>query len=151
LHGPNVRSAASKRELAETVRQDIRDFAAAHSCDRMIVLWCASTEVFLEAGPAHQDLDALEAAIDANDPTIPPSMLYAYAALREGVPFINGAPNLTIDVPAMEQLAQLAGVPIAGKDFKTGQTLVKTVLAPMLKARMLGLQGWYSMNILGNR
>ncbi len=151
LDGPNVKSEASKRDLAEAIRKDIRDFKAAHSCDRMVVIWCASTEIFLEPGPAHQDLNALEAAMDANDKSVPPSMLYAYAALKEGVPFINGAPNLTIDVPALAELAHAAGVPIAGKDFKSGQTLVKTVLAPMLKARMLGLQGWYSTNILGNR
>src|SRR6202451_3847214 len=151
LDGANVKSAATKRELAEAVRRDIRDFKAAHSCDRLVVIWCASTEIYLEPGPAHQTLAALEAAMDANDPSIPPSMLYAYAALQEGVPFINGAPNLTIDVPAMVELARTAGVPIAGKDFKSGQTLVKTVLAPMLKARMLGLQGWDSTNILGNR
>ena len=151
LDGSNVKPQASKRDLAEAIRQDIRDFKAAHSCDRMVVIWCASTEIFLEPGPAHQDLDALEAAMDANDKSVPPSMLYAYAALREGVPFINGAPNLTVDVPAMVELAHTAGVPIGGKDFKSGQTLVKTVLAPMLKARMLGLQGWYSTNILGNR
>jgi myo-inositol-1-phosphate synthase len=151
LDGPNVKPKASKRELAEAIRKDIRDFKAAHSCDRMVVIWCASTEIFLEPGPAHQDLGALEAAMDANDKSVPPSMLYAYAALKEGVPFINGAPNLTIDVPAMVDLAHTAGVPIGGKDFKSGQTLLKTVLAPMLKARMLGLQGWYSTNILGNR
>ena len=151
LEGLNVKAEASKRELAEAVRKDIRDFKAAHSSDRMVVIWCASTEIFLEPGPAHQDLDALEAAMDANDKNIAPSMLYAYAALKEGVSFINGAPNLTIDVPAMVELADMAGVPIAGKDFKSGQTLLKTVLAPMLKARMLGLQGWYSTNILGNR
>jgi myo-inositol-1-phosphate synthase len=151
LDGPNVKSGASKRELAEALRQDIRDFKVAHSCDRMVVIWCASTEIFLEPGAAHQDLDALEAAMDANDESVPPSMLYAYAALREGVPFINGAPNLTVDVPAMVELARSVGVPIGGKDFKSGQTLLKTVLAPMLKARMLGLEGWYSTNILGNR
>jgi myo-inositol-1-phosphate synthase len=151
LDGPNVKSGASKRDLAEAVRKDIRDFKAAHSCDRLVVIWCGSTEIFLEPGPAHQDLDAFEAAMDANDKSVPPSMLYAYAALKEGVPFINGAPNLTVDVPAMVELAHTAGVPIAGKDFKSGQTLVKTVLAPMLKARMLGLRGWYSTNILGNR
>jgi len=151
LDGPNVKPAAGKRDLAEALRNDIREFRAAHSCDRLVVIWCASTEILLEPGPAHRDLDALEAAIDANDASIPPSMLYAYAALKEGVPFINGAPNLTVDVPAMVELAQTAGVPIAGKDFKSGQTLVKTVLAPMLKARTLGLHGWYSANILGNR
>jgi myo-inositol-1-phosphate synthase len=151
LDGANVRSAAGKRDLAEAVRKDIRDFKAAHSCDRMVVIWCASTEVFLEPGPAHQDLAAFEAAIDADDESIAPSMLYAYAALSEGVPFLNGAPNLTLDVPAMVELADRAGVPIGGKDFKSGQTLLKTALAPMLKARMLGVQGWYSTNILGNR
>jgi myo-inositol-1-phosphate synthase len=151
LDGPNVKPGGSKRDLAEALRKDIREFRAAHSCDRLVVIWCSSTETFLEPGPAHEDLDALEAAIDANDNSVPPSMLYAYAALKEGVPFINGAPNLTIDVPAMAELACTAGVPIAGKDFKSGQTLVKTVLAPMLKARMLGLRGWYSTNILGNR
>jgi myo-inositol-1-phosphate synthase len=151
LEGLNVKAQASKRDLAEALRQDIRDFKTANSCDRMVVIGFPSTEIFLEPGPAHQDLDALEAAIDANDESIPPSMLYAYAALKEGVPFINGAPNLTVDVPAMVELARTAGVPIAGKDLKSGQTLLKTVLAPMLKARMLGLQGWYSTNILGNR
>ncbi|MGH3402258.1 MAG: inositol-3-phosphate synthase [Streptosporangiaceae bacterium] len=151
LDGVKVKPSASKRDLAEALRQDIRDFRTAHSCDRMVVICCASTEIFLESGPAHRDLDALEAAIDSNDKSVPPSMLYAYAALKEGVPFINGAPNLTIDVPAMVELALTAGVPIGGKDFKSGQTLVKTVLAPMLKARLLGLQGWYSTNILGNR
>ncbi|HTZ25684.1 MAG TPA: inositol-3-phosphate synthase [Streptosporangiaceae bacterium] len=151
LDGPNVKPGGSKRDLAEALRKDIREFRAAHSCDRLVVICCASTEIFLEPGPAHQDAGALEAAIDANDASIPPSMLYAYAALREGLPFINGAPSLTIDVPAMAELAGVAGVPIAGKDFKSGQTLVKTVLAPMLKARMLGLRGWYSTNILGNR
>jgi myo-inositol-1-phosphate synthase len=151
LEGVNVKSAATKRELAEALRQDIRDFKAAHSCDRMVVIWCASTEIFLEPGPAHQDLAAFEAAMDANETSIPPSMLYAYAALMEGVPFVNGAPNLTVDVPAMLELAHMVGVPIAGKDFKSGQTLLKTALAPMLKARMLGLRGWYSTNILGNR
>jgi myo-inositol-1-phosphate synthase len=151
LDGPNVKSERGKRALAEALRQDIRDFKSARSCDRMMVIWCASTEIFLEPGPAHQDLAALEAAIDADDDSVPPSMLYAYAALKEGVPFINGAPNLTVDVPAMVELADAVGVPIGGKDFKSGQTLVKTVLAPMLKARMLGLQGWYSTNILGNR
>jgi len=151
LDGSNVKPEVNKRDLVEALRQDIRDFKAAHSCDRMIVINCASTEIFLEPGPAHQDLGALDAAIDANDKSVPPSMLYAYAALKEGAPFINGAPNLTVDVAAMVELARTAGMPIAGKDFKSGQTLLKTVLAPMLKARMLGLAGWYSTNILGNR
>jgi myo-inositol-1-phosphate synthase len=151
IDGANVKPETSKRDLADALRKDIRDFKAVHACDRMVVIWCASTEIFLEPGPAHQDLDAFEAAIDADDKGVAPSMLYAYAALKEGVPFINGAPNLTTDVPAMIELAHAAGVPICGKDFKSGQTLLKTVLAPMLKTRMLGLQGWYSTNILGNR
>lgn len=151
LEGDNVKSVNGKRESAEELCRDIRDFKANHGCDRVIVIWCASTEIFIEPGPAHQDLDALEAAIDADDESVPPSMLYAYAALKEGAPFLNGAPNLTVDVPAMVTLADKVGVPIAGKDFKSGQTLLKTVLAPMLKARMLGLEGWYSTNILGNR
>jgi myo-inositol-1-phosphate synthase len=151
LEGSNVKPGTGKRELAEALRTDIREFAAANRCDRLVVIWCASTEIFIEPGPAHETLAALEAAIDANDESVPPSMLYAYAALKEGVPFMNGAPNLTVDVPAMVELAHQEGVPIGGKDFKSGQTLLKTVLAPMLKARMLGLHGWYSTNILGNR
>ena len=115
------------------------------------MLWAGSTEIFLEPGAAHQDIDSFEKAIDANDITIAPSMLYAYAALLEGVPFCNGAPNLTVDIPALTQYATQHRIPISGKDFKTGQTLLKTVLAPMFKARMLGLAGWYSTNILGNR
>ncbi|MBR7836033.1 inositol-3-phosphate synthase [Actinospica durhamensis] len=151
LDGYNVKPGTNKRELAEALRQDIRDFKAAHGCDRIVVIWCASTEVYLEPGPTHEDLAAFEAAMDTSDASIAPSMLYAYAALKEGAPFMNGAPNLTVDIPAMVELAAAQGVPIGGKDFKTGQTLLKTVLAPMLKARMLGLQGWYSTNILGNR
>jgi len=151
LDGANVKSAATKRDVAEAIRHDIRRFKAERSCDRLVVIWCASTETYLEPGPAHQSLEAFEAAMDANDQSIAPSMLYAYAALSEGVPFLNGAPNLTTDIPAFVEFAEAAGVPIGGKDFKTGQTLLKTVLAPMLKARMLGLAGWYSTNILGNR
>jgi myo-inositol-1-phosphate synthase len=151
VDGTNVKTAATKRDLAEALRQDIRDFKAAHACDRMIVIWCASTETYLEPGAAHRDLAAFEAAMQADDESVPPSMLYAYAALKEGVPFINGAPNLTVDIPALARLAETAGVPVCGKDFKTGQTLVKTVLAPMVRTRMLGLHGWYSTNILGNR
>jgi myo-inositol-1-phosphate synthase len=151
LEGANVKAGGSKRELAEALRQDIRDFKEAHSCDRLVVIWCASTEIYIEQGPAHQSIEALEAAMDADDESVPPSMLYAYAALKEGVPFLNGAPNLTCDVPAIVELAHANGAAIGGKDFKTGQTLLKTVLAPMLKARMLGLTGWYSTNILGNR
>ncbi|HTX47488.1 MAG TPA: inositol-3-phosphate synthase [Solirubrobacteraceae bacterium] len=151
LHGTNVKPGNIKREQIEALRKDIRDFKAGNDCDRLVIIWCASTEIFIAPGPTHETLDAFEAALDANDASIAPSMLYAYAALKEGVPFMNGAPNLTVDVPAMVQLAESNAVPIGGKDFKSGQTMLKTVLAPMLKARMLGLQGWYSTNILGNR
>ncbi len=151
LHGVNVKKGKTKRDLAEQLRQDIRDFKAKHGCDRMVIVWCASTEIFITPGPAHQSLAAFEKAMDANDASIAPSMLYAWAAIMEGVPFANGAPNLTCDFPAMVQLAKDKGVVIGGKDFKTGQTMMKTVLSPMFKARMLGVAGWYSTNILGNR
>ena len=151
LEGKNVKSGKTKRELAELLRKDIRDFKARNGCDRLVMVWCASTEVFIAPGPAHQTLESFERAMDANEPSIAPSMLYAWASLMEGVPFANGAPNLTCDFPAMEQLARDKGVAIGGKDFKTGQTMLKTVLSPMFKARMLGVAGWYSTNILGNR
>ncbi len=151
LEGTNVKQGRTKKELAEALRKDIRDFKAAHNCDRLVIVWCASTEIFIQPGPAHQTLAAFERAMESNDVSIAPSMLYAYAAIMEGVPFANGAPNLTCDVPALEQLATDKGVAIGGKDFKTGQTMIKTVLAPMFKARMLGVAGWYSTNILGNR
>ncbi len=151
LEGKNVKKGKTKRELAEALRKDIRDFKAKHGCDRLVMVWCASTEVFIAPGPTHQTMATLEKAMDANDPSVAPSMLYAYAAIMEGVPYANGAPNLSCDVPALEALAKEKGVPIGGKDFKTGQTMLKTVLAPMFKARMLGVAGWYSTNILGNR
>jgi myo-inositol-1-phosphate synthase len=151
LHGTHVKPGTSKRAWAEALREDIRRFRAEHGCDRLVMVWCGSTEVYLQAGAAHQSLAAFEEAIDRDDDTIAPSMLYAYAALSEGVPFANGAPNLSVDFPAMLELAAQNGVPVAGKDFKTGQTLMKTVLAPAFKARMLGVDGWYSTNILGNR
>ncbi len=151
LDGPNKKSGANKRELAEAIREDIRTFKAENGCDRLVMVWCGSTEVFLRPGAAHETLEAFEAAMEANDESIAPSMLYAYAAIMEGVPYANGAPNLSADVPALEQLAVDRGVPIAGKDFKTGQTLMKTILAPGFKTRMLGLSGWFSTNILGNR
>ena len=150
LNGPNVKR-GTKAEQAEQLRADIRAFKSTNKCDRLVMIWCASTEIYMEEGPSHRSLEAFEAALAANDETIALSMLYAYAALMEGVPFANGAPNLTADIPALVKLATDQGVPICGKDFKTGQTLMKTVLAPMLKARMLGLNGWYSTNILGNR
>ncbi len=151
LDGPNVKKAPTKLDLAEAVREDIRNFKTANNCDRLVMVWCASTEIFMEEQQAHRNLENFEAAMEANDEAIAPSMIYAYAALMEGVPFANGAPNLTVDIPAMTTLAHTNNVPICGKDFKTGQTLLKTVLAPMLKARMLGVNGWYSTNILGNR
>jgi myo-inositol-1-phosphate synthase len=151
IDADNTLGKVSKRTMLETIREDINRFRDEKRVERVVMIWCASTEVFIEPGPAHMDLESFEKAIDANDPTIAPSMLYAYAALLEGVPFCNGAPNLTVDIPALRQFATDRNIPISGKDFKTGQTLVKTVLAPMLKARMLGLAGWYSTNILGNR
>jgi myo-inositol-1-phosphate synthase len=151
LEGKNVKQARTKKELAEALRKDIRDFKAKHKCDRLVIVWCASTEIFIAPGPAHQTLAAFEKAMETNDASIAPSMLYAYAAIMEGVPFANGAPNLCCDIPAIEQLAKDKGVAIGGKDFKTGQTMIKTVLSPMFKARMLGVAGWYSTNILGNR
>ena len=151
LDGTNVKSGATKMDLAEQLREDIRRFKAENGCDRVVIVWAASTEIFLKPQPVHDTVESLEKAMRENDPAIAPSMLYAWAALQEGVPFANGAPNLTVDLPAMQELAKRNGVPIGGKDFKTGQTLMKTILAPGLKARMLGLSGWFSTNILGNR
>ena len=151
INGPNLKEARTKLDLAEAIRDDIRNFKAVNGCERLVMVQCASTEIFIQEGPAHKDLAGFEAALIANDPSIAPSMLYAYAALRERVPFANGSPSLAGDIPALVDLAAANGVPVCGKDLKTGQTLVKTVIAPMLKARMLGLDGWYSTNILGNR
>jgi myo-inositol-1-phosphate synthase len=151
LDGTNVKLGANKRDLGEQLRADIRRFKEANGCDRLVMVWCGSTEIFLQPGEAHASIEAFEAAMERNDDTIAPSMVYAWAAIMEGVPFANGAPNLTADIPAMLQLAKEHGVPLAGKDFKTGQTMMKTMIAPGLKARMLGLAGWYSTNILGNR
>ncbi|HVZ48147.1 MAG TPA: inositol-3-phosphate synthase [Gemmatimonadaceae bacterium] len=151
ITGSNVKKGRTKRDLAEQLRQDLRDFKARHGLARMAVVWCASTEIFIKPGPAHATVAAFEKAMLDNDETIAPSMLYAWAAIMEGVPYANGAPNLAVDTPALIQLANDRGVPVSGKDFKTGQTWMKTVIAPGLKARMLGLRGWYSTNILGNR
>ena len=151
LHGPNVKPEKSHRELLEALKADIEAFKKVHQVSRCIMVWCASTEAYLAPSPVHSSLKSFEEGLEANSPDISPSMLYAYAALSSGVPFINGAPNLTVDIPAMVELANSRGVPVCGKDFKTGQTLMKTILAPGLKARMLGLEGWYSTNILGNR
>ncbi len=151
LQGTNVKQGKTKRDLAEQLREDIRQFRKKTGVDRVVMIWAASTEIFLAPGPTHQTLATFEKAMEQNDHSIAPSMLYAYAALMENVPFANGAPNLTVDIPALERLAVERKVPIGGKDFKTGQTMIKTVLAPAFKARMLGLAGWYSTNILGNR
>jgi len=151
IHGTNVKQGKTKRDLAEQLRQDIRDFKARNKLERVVIVWCASTEIFIKAGPQHATIEQFEKAMERNDEAIAPSMLYAYAAIMEGVPFCNGAPNLSVDMPCLIQLANERGVPISGKDFKTGQTWMKTVIAPGLKARMLGLEGWYSTNILGNR
>ncbi|NLF67393.1 MAG: inositol-3-phosphate synthase [Chloroflexi bacterium] len=151
LDGPHVKSGANKMELAEQLRQDIRDFKAANGVERMVMIWCGSTEIYLQRAEAHATVEAFEEGLRNNSPDIAPSMIYAYAALMEGVPYVNGAPNLSVDIPALISLANERNVPIAGKDYKTGQTLMKTILAPGLKARLLGLNGWFSTNILGNR
>ena len=151
LDGPNVKKGKSKMELAEQVRADIREFKKSSGASRFIMIWCGSTEIFLRPGAVHQSVKAFERGLEQNDENIAPSMIYAYTALSEGVPFANGAPNLTVDIPAMYELSRRNQAPICGKDLKTGQTLVKTILAPGFKARMLGLSGWYSTNILGNR
>ncbi len=151
LDGPNVKKGANKMELAEQLRADIRRFKTENHLDRLVMIWCGSTEIFMTETEAHQSIEAFEKAMLTNDVNIPSSMVYAYAALKEGIPFANGAPNLTVDVPALMELAQKNGCPVAGKDFKTGQTLIKTVIAPGMKARLIGIKGWYSTNILGNR
>jgi myo-inositol-1-phosphate synthase len=147
----HVKSGASKMELAEQLMEDLARFREAHRLDRLVVVWCGSTEAYRAPGPVHRSLAAFERGLEESDPEIAPSQVYAYAALKSGVPFANGAPNLTVDVPAMVELALATGTPMAGKDFKTGQTLVKTILAPGFKARLLGVDGWFSTNILGNR
>ena len=151
LDGPNVKKGKNKKDLADELRADIRAFKKNNGLDRLVMVWCGSTEVFMKESAAHQSIDAFEKALEANDPTIPSSMIYTYAALMEDVPYANGAPNLSVDIPAMMALAQQKKLPIVGKDFKTGQTWMKTVIAPGIKARLLGIEGWYSTNILGNR
>src|SRR5262249_32357572 len=151
LDGKHIKSGATKRQLADALMRDMDDFRSANRLDRAVAVWCASTETFLEPGPVHQTIAAFEKGLEKNAPEISPSMIYAYAAIRSGIPFANGAPNLCVDIPALSDRGKESGVPIAGKDFKTGQTLMKTIIAPGLKARMLGLQGWFSTNILGNR
>ena len=151
LDGPNVKKGKTKKDLAAQVIDDMRKFKAQHKLDRLVMVWCGSTEVFLKESAAHQSVAAFEKALEANDPSIPSSMIYAYAAIKEGIPYANAAPNLSADIPALLELAQKTGSPLAGKDLKTGQTLIKTIIAPGLKARLLGVAGWYSTNILGNR
>ncbi|OGR83405.1 MAG: inositol-3-phosphate synthase [Elusimicrobia bacterium RIFCSPLOWO2_01_FULL_54_10] len=151
LSGPNVKGAKSKMHLAEQLIQDIENFKKKNGLKRTVMVWCGSTEVYSQPTKVHETLASLEAGLKSSSKDIPPSMIYAYAALQTGTPYANGAPNLSVDVPAMQELARKNSVPIAGKDFKTGQTLMKTILAPGLAARMLGLHGWFSTNILGNR
>lgn len=151
LEGTRVKNITSKWEQAQALIDDIERFRIDNGCDRLVMVWCGSTEAYQEPSEVHASVAAFEAGLKANDENISPSQIYAYAALQSGVPYANGAPNLSLDLPAMLELAAQRGVPIAGKDFKTGQTLMKTMIAPGLKARMLGLRGWYSTNILGNR
>jgi myo-inositol-1-phosphate synthase len=151
LTGTNVKQGKTKMDLADQVREDIRTFKASRKLTRVVMTWCGSTEIYIESGPVHQTLEAFEQGLKESHPGIAPSMIYAYAALAEGIPYANGAPNLTLDIPALQQLAKKNKVPICGKDLKTGQTLMKSILAPGFKARMLGMSGWFSSNILGNR
>jgi myo-inositol-1-phosphate synthase len=151
IEGVRVKSETNMWEQTEALMADIERFRSENECDRLVMVWCASTEAFQEASDVHRSIDAFEAGMKENDSNISPSQLYAYAAIMSGVPFANGAPNLTTDLPCIVELAEREGVPIVGKDFKTGQTLIKTLIAPGLKSRMLGIRGWYSTNILGNR
>ena len=151
LDGPNVKKGKNKKELVEQVREDIREFKQSSGADRLAMIWCASTETFIQQSAVHQTVESFEKGLLENDENIAPSMIYAYAAMQEGIPFANGAPNLTVDIPVMQELSRKNDAPICGKDYKTGQTLIKTILAPGFKARMLGLSGWFSTNILGNR
>jgi myo-inositol-1-phosphate synthase len=151
LDGPNVKKGKTKRDLADQLIEDMRRFKQENGCDRLVMVWCGSTEVYLTESPAHATLATFEKALEANDDSIPSSMIYAYAAIKEGIPYANAAPNLSADVPALLALADQTGSPLAGKDLKTGQTLIKTIIAPGLKSRLLGVEGWYSTNILGNR
>jgi myo-inositol-1-phosphate synthase len=151
LHGTHVKQGKTLMEKADALRADIRQFKADQKCDRLVMVWCASTEIFLVPSRVHETVESFEKGLRENDPDIAPSMVYAYAAIMENVPFANGAPNLTADIPALVALARDRNVPLAGKDFKTGQTLMKTILAPGFKSRLLGVSGWFSTNILGNR
>src|SRR5580692_10285785 len=151
LDGTHIKHADTKYALAKALIEDITQFQDTRGCDRIVIVWCGSTEKYIEISDVHESLGAFEKGLKENDPLIAPSMIYAYAALKLGIPFLNGAPNLTVDIPALVTLARKTGTPIGGKDFKTGQTLMKTILAPGLQARALGVKGWFSTNILGNR
>src|SRR6204780_4561901 len=151
INGPNVKTEGTKMDKAQMLMDDIEQFRKKHNCSRLVMVWCASTEVFHRPAAVHQTLKDFECGLMKNDPDIAPSQIYAYAALKSGVPFANGAPNLTTDTPALLELARDRQIPVCGKDFKTGQTFMKTLVAPGLKARMLGMSGWFSTNILGNR
>jgi myo-inositol-1-phosphate synthase len=151
LDGTHIKTAATKYDLAKEVMNDIENFKEANDCSRVVIVWCGSTEKYIEESSVHQTIESFEEGLRNNDPAISPSMIYAYAALTLGVPFANGAPNLTCDIPALIELSKETGTPISGKDFKTGQTLMKTIVAPGLHARALGVRGWFSTNILGNR
>jgi myo-inositol-1-phosphate synthase len=151
LEGHRVKKLTSKWDQAQALMEDIERFRSENACDRLVMVWCGSTEAYQEPAAVHQSIEAFEAGLKADSDDIAPSQIYAYAAIESGVPIANGAPNLALDIPCMRELARRRNVPIAGKDFKTGQTLLKTMIAPGLKARMLGLRGWYSTNILGNR
>jgi myo-inositol-1-phosphate synthase len=151
LDGPNVKKGKNKKDLADQVRADIQKFKKDHGLARLVMVWCGSTEIYLTESPAHATLESFEKGLEASDESIPSSMIYAYAAIKEGIPYANAAPNLSADIPALIQLAQESGSPICGKDLKTGQTLIKTIIAPGLKSRLIGVEGWYSTNILGNR
>lgn len=151
LDGTYIKSGKSKWDLAQMLIEDMQKFKDENSCDRLVIVWCGSTEIFIKEGPVHQSLEAFEKGLKSNDPEIAPSMIYAYAAIKLGIPYANGAPNLSQDFPALYNLAKKTKTPLSGKDFKTGQTLMKTILAPGFKARLIGLNGWFSTNILGNR
>ena len=151
LNGDWIKKGKNKLDLANQVIEDIKEFRNINGTSSNVMIWCGSTEIFMEKSDVHSDLSSFEKGLESNDPQIAPSMVYAYAALKMGIPFANGAPNLTVDIPALQELASKTKTPIAGKDFKTGQTLMKTILAPGLKARQLGISGWFSTNILGNR
>ena len=151
LDGKYIKKGKTKMDLAKALMRDIAKFKKENNCDRLVMVWCGSTEIYIKESKVHQTIASLEKGMQNNHKDIPPSMIYAYAAIKSGVPYANGAPNLSCDIPALVELSRQTGTPIAGKDFKTGQTLMKTILAPGLKARALGVEGWFSTNILGNR